>query len=75
MAKFAKIQGKRRQDTSNASCEVFTNFRRVKMLDQSISFAPVVADKQVEEMVGHFCFDDAANADAIDFLQETGLEL
>lgn len=56
MLDFAKIIGKRRQDTSNASCEVFTNFRKVKMLDQSISFAPVVADKQVEEMVGHFCF-------------------
>lgn len=56
MTAFAKILGKRRQDSRNASCRVFTNFRKVKMLDQSISFAPVVADKQVREMVGHFCF-------------------
>ena len=38
----------------NASCGLFNNFCKVKMLDQSISFVPVVADKQVKEMVGHF---------------------
>lgn len=56
MTKFAKLVGKRRQDSGIEICQIFNKFRKVKMLDQSISFAPVVADKQVKEMVGHFCF-------------------